>query len=147
MAYHAWHGGRSQEVYLKDCRLIEINQKGEHYVLANVNGELHSRLIVHPLQNIGIKNSVGLGSIATPPELQNKGYASELIRGIIQILSEQRIEHIFLYSDLSPEFYARFEFQILPNQFQKQENSICMVRTQSFDLLINNPKICLLPYL
>ena len=46
---------------------------------------------------------------------------------------------IFLFSDIAPRYYERFGFRSLPPEYQKHENSVCMIRTRSLDEFLESP--------
>ena len=67
--------------------------------------------------------SCGLGSVATPPELRGKGYASKLINMIKnELLQNQNNTALFLHSDIDKTFYRRLGFTVT-------EGSDCMYIT------------------
>ena len=124
MGFDVWSTG-SMEEYIAICHSSRKYQQGCWYVLENNHGTLMSSLIVYKL---GI-NKYGIGSIATPKELRGKGLASKLISDVIQkIEQESQDAVIFLYSDIHPEFYERFNFIRLPMSAQRYGKTTCMVR-------------------
>jgi predicted GNAT family acetyltransferase len=65
-----------------------------------------SSLIVYQREFGLLEGSRGLGSIATPPELRGKGYASKLINLVKdELFQDQNSKALFLHSDIDKEFY------------------------------------------
>jgi predicted N-acetyltransferase YhbS len=132
LGFHAWGEGKTREEFLDECRASSKYAKGQWFVLADADGTFLSKLIVYPLEKTGVPRSLGLASIATPPEFQNCGYASELISEVLRSLSAEGTEHFLLFSDIAPAYYERFGFQVLTARFQTRAESVCMVRTPAF---------------
>lgn len=103
-------------------------------VLEDENGNLVSSLIVYELN----PNQYGIGSIATPLDLRNKGYASSLISDVIHIIENKSPDGIiFLYSDIEPEFYERFNFIRMPALTQRYKTTTCMARGKDVDRILD----------
>jgi predicted acetyltransferase len=127
MGFDAWSDGASEEDYLNGCRNSEKYKKGTWYILLD-GPQMVSSLIVY---NFG-ETEFGIGSISTPVNLRNRGFASKLIFEVIaEIESEFKKPIFFLYSDISPEFYRRFGFNKISKSAQKYDHSVCMVRGKS----------------
>lgn len=141
MGFHAWHEGQSEEAFLEECRASKKYRSGVWYVLVDSDQTFLSKLIVYPLDAIGMGNTKGLASIATPPFFQGRGYASTLIREVIRNLTDEGVEHLILFSDISPAYYEKFGFRPLPNRFQSRDGSVCMVRTDSYGQWDNDLKL------
>jgi len=77
------------------------------------------------LQSINNKNVYGIGSVLTPSSYKHKGYATELLKNCIKQINNDSFT--FLYSEVNPAFYERFNFRVLPPNLQKDAESICMV--------------------
>lgn len=72
-----------------------------------------SSLIVYQREFGLLEGSRGLGSVATPPELRGKGYASKLINMIKnELLQNQNNTVLFLHSDIDKTFYRRLGFTV-----------------------------------
>ncbi len=123
MGYDAWSDGTSEEDYLNGCRNSTKYKKGTWYILLD-GLQMVSSLIVY---NFG-ENVFGIGSISTPINLRTKGFASKLIFEVIAEIENEFIKPIFfLYSDISPEFYKKFGFNVVSKSGQKYDHSVCMV--------------------
>lgn len=134
MGFDVWAEGASETDYLDSCRTSPKYKKGTWYVLEE-DSYLLSSLIAYQQ---GPKQ-FGIGSISTPKSLRKNGYASYLILNVIAELEEMDPEvTIFLYSDISPEFYEKFGFQRLPAELQRYKTTICMARGSAVQNLITD---------
>ncbi|MEI8199493.1 MAG: GNAT family N-acetyltransferase [Eubacteriales bacterium] len=134
--YNVWSKNRSFEQYYTDnCK---EDAYGTRYVIED-NGEIVSSLILLTLRSICGKLVYGIGSVLTPPIYKYKGYATELLENCIQQLDVD-VSLVFLYSEIDPAFYERFNFRILPPYLQKDADSVCMVLCDddSWQVLINS---------
>ena len=117
----------SEADYLATCHANTKYKEGTWYILSK-NDQLVSSLVVYKFA----VDEFGFGSIATPPPLQKMGYASILINDVIAKIEAQRPSpNIFLYSDIDPHFYEKFNFVSLPPKTQKYKTTTCMVRSQT----------------
>ena len=124
MGFDVWADGKTLADYLVGCRESPKYARGEWFVTTIGNAPVSS-LILYSF-SAGV---FGIGSIATDLTHRKKGYASLLIEGVVNLLARERsAKHVFLYSDLSPEFYERLHFRRLPAELQKALNTVCMVR-------------------
>jgi len=129
MGFDVWAEGGKDE-YLTECRTSQKYARGSWYVLENEDDKLVSSLIVYDFG----QNQYGIGSIATPKELRKQGYASALISDVIREIENISAEAtIFLYSDIEPEFYERFDFVKVPTSAQRYKTTTCMVRGGDID--------------
>lgn len=123
--YKEWSKNRTFEQYCIDN--AKEDAYGTRYVI-DVNNEIGSSLIILKLRDIFGKRVYGIGSVLTPKIHAGKGYATELIKNFIKQEELKRENFfIFLFSDINPEFYKRFNFKIMPSKFQRYEKSVCMV--------------------
>lgn len=129
MGFDVWSDGLSVEQYLKSCSESTKYKKGQFIVLEK-NEELIASLIIYDFG----KNQYGIGSIAVPENLRNKGYGSKIIQETIFMLEakSQNIS-IFLYSDINYKFYEKFGFKPLLKSQQKYSSSTCMVKNIECD--------------
>lgn len=127
MGADIWALGALEPDYLATCHANTKYKEGTWYVLSKDN-HLVSSLVVYKFA----EDEFGFGSIATPPPLRKMGYASILIRDVItKVEAEVQSSNIFLYSDIDPQFYDKFNFVSLPPMTQKYKTTTCMVRSQS----------------
>jgi predicted acetyltransferase len=129
MGFDVWAEGSEGE-YLSECQTSSKYARGTWYVLENENGKLTSSLIVY---NLG-PDQFGIGSIATPKLLRKQGYASRLISDILKKIDKDSPKaSVFLYSDIEPEFYKRFNFVHIPAVAQRYKATTCMVRGKEIE--------------
>ncbi|OZI11220.1 GNAT family N-acetyltransferase [Bacillaceae bacterium SAS-127] len=128
MGYDVWGDAMPSEEYVTICRKSSKYEKGQWYVLEDTGKkELLSSLIVYTLPPSGDLMVKGIGSIATPLQLRQKGYASLLVKQVIMQLEEnENCQLVFLYSDIGTEFYKRLQFVEVPASKQRYQESTCM---------------------
>ena len=110
MGFDVWGGSASVYEHLACCYNSGKYQKGTWYVLIEQE-QIVSSLIVYQREFGLLEASRGLGSLATPPELRGKGYASKLISLVKdELFQNQNSKALFLHSDIDKEFYRRLGF-------------------------------------
>lgn len=122
--YKVWSKDRTFEQYFTENR--KEDEFGTRYVIED-QGVIVSSFILLNLKSIGVKEVYGIGSVLTPPAYKHKGYATALLKNCIQEISVNT-SLVFLYSEIDPDFYGRYNFRVLPLELQKDADSICMVR-------------------
>jgi N-acetylglutamate synthase-like GNAT family acetyltransferase len=133
MGFDAWAENSSESQYLEACRSSPKYKRGTWYVLED-SGSLLCSLIVYEFSPLHF----GIGSIATPKVLRRKGHASDLISKIVAELERNRgAKILFLYSDISPEFYEKFGFRRVPPEMQKYKTTTCMARGSDIQRVID----------
>lgn len=120
--YKVWSKDRSFEKYCDDNS--KEDAYGTRFVLED-NGEIVSSLIWLDIKGMYSKKVCGIGSVLTPANYKNKGYATELLKNCLQQINTDNAI-VFLYSEVNPAFYERFQFRVLPANLQKDAESICM---------------------
>jgi predicted acetyltransferase len=120
MGQDMWSDNMNEAEYLESCFKSEKYKKGEWWVLED-QSHVVSSLIVYKFKD----QSYGIGSIATSAHERQKGYGSKLLTDVMDIYKTFG-QLIFLYSDIEPSFYKRLGFKVLPNEYQKYKESICM---------------------
>jgi len=126
MGYDAWAEGQTEALYLERCRTSQKYKAGNWLVLC-INGIPISSLLIHNFGQWVAFQIRGIGSLATQPAYRGLGYAHEIIKYTIGNLSEiEKANVIFLYSDINPAFYQSVGFMSLPQQFQKEKDSVLM---------------------
>lgn len=124
MGYETWNQGKAVPDYLEFCFGSEKLNAGNWYGLYSADLMISS-LIVYQFD----PQTFGFGSIATETKHRGQGAAPRLIQNLIdKINSDNPQASIFLYSDISPDYYLRFGFLALPECSQKYPKSVCMVR-------------------
>jgi predicted GNAT family acetyltransferase len=134
MGFELWNEGLKEPEYLHLCRTLPKYDKGTWYVLAK-DEQLLSSLIIYTFGN----QQFGFGSIATPKSLRKQGFASQMITASIdKIKNENDNPVIFLYSDIDPKFYEKFDFFKLPQTTQRYKNTICMVWGKNIEMFLSD---------
>ncbi|WP_339271702.1 GNAT family N-acetyltransferase [Paenibacillus sp. FSL R5-0470] len=136
MGYDVWGDNLPYEEYITMCQASKKYKKGKWYVLeATGTKQLLSSLTVYDLNLSDDQIVKGIGSFATPLYLRKKGYASLLVKETINKLEqEEKCNNFFLYSDIGIEFYKELGFSVLPNEFQKYKDSVCMYYSKENDI-------------
>ena len=122
MGFDVWGESNSVEQYLQECYSSEKYRRGTWYVLVKSRNQPVCSLITYNFDD----EKIGIGSIATQPDLRGKGLASLLVKNFIDSLTTSD-KMIFLYSDISPKLYERLGFIALPKHLQQYKTSTCMV--------------------
>ena len=125
MGFDAWGDEYTGPDYLKACGESAKYIKGIWYVLEQ-NYLPISSLIVYVKQFSLPDKCAGIGSIATVPGYRKRGYGALLIKNVIQLLKEQDIDAIYLFSDIAPHYYQKFGFELICAE-QPYEDTHCMV--------------------
>lgn len=121
--FKIWNKGRTFEKYCVDNS--KEDSFGTRYGI-EVGGNIVSSLILLRLGHIDQDTVYGIGSVLTFGGHLGNGYAKELIRDCMTKAQEED-KYIFLYSEINPSFYERFEFRQLPDYLQKNDKAVCMV--------------------
>ena len=122
MGFDIWGEGQAERVYLEQCRASPKYKAGRWYALADERLILLSSLVTY---KIG-PGAAGIGSIATPPALRRRGLATRLITDMLALLTQEGVKTVFLFSDITPEFYEKLGFRKLPAGLQRYPKSACM---------------------
>lgn len=129
MGFETWNQGKSEKEYLEYCYNSEKLNAGQWFGIYLQN-QLVGSLIVYKFT----KDEFGFGSIVTEKKFRGQGVAQYLIQSLIeQLQSENENLVLIIYSDISPEYYQKFGFQILPPSSQKYPKSACMIRGQEIE--------------
>lgn len=125
--FDVWADKICKDEYLQDCRTSGKYQKGEWWI-ADRDGRMVSSMIVYR-DVFGLPpGSLGLGSVATPPESRRRGNASQLIKTYLDMRQNESVLAVFLFAEVKPEIYERLGFVVLPTELQKYAGSFCMVK-------------------
>lgn len=131
MGYDAWGDGKSLDDYLAVCRASKKYAAGVWWVQTRGDGRPVSALLTHEIPIPGDACAIGLGSIATAPDLRGQGHASRLIREVLSRHERDAgTEVFFLFADISPRFYERFGF-VSSEPCPQKPQSMLMVRAES----------------
>jgi len=121
--FDAWHGGKTFDQYCADKNLDPNHVRGTRYLLADVSGWPVSGLNVLRFR----ESLIGLASVATSPEQRGKGYASLLLRAVMELHRfAQPDTRFLLFSEVKPSIYERHGFRVLPPEHQRFPKSLAM---------------------
>lgn len=131
MGIDAWGDGQDRDHFLEGCRTSSKYAKGTWFILEDVDGKPVSSLITYNLDPVNGKPAVGIGSVATEPVERRKGHAGQLIWEVMNLFHDRDGSQVFyLWADVDPEFYEKFEFVRLPDKYQARAGSTVMIRCQ-----------------
>jgi predicted GNAT family acetyltransferase len=75
---------------------------------------------------------IGLASVATSPDQRGKGYASLLLRAVMELHRFAQLDTRFLlFSEVKPSIYERHGFRVLPAEYQRFTKSLAMATGDS----------------
>ena len=121
--YDAWKQGKAFEQYCADKDGDPNHVRGTRYLLEDVSGQPVSALNVLRFR----ASLIGLASVATTPDRRGKGYASLLVRAVMEL---HRFAHpdarFLLFSEVKPAIYERHGFRVLPAEHQRFPHSVAM---------------------
>ena len=121
--FDAWHEGRTFEAYRASKDTDPNHLRGTRYLLETLDG-----LPVAALNTLRFDaGSLGLASVATDPVQRGKGYASLLVRGVMELHRFLQGDLRFLlFSEVPPSVYERHGFRVLPPEHQRFLPSVAM---------------------
>lgn len=138
LGYDAWGEGLTLEEHIEKCMNSPKYEDGEWYVIVDTDiDQVVSALIAYDLHKPGEPIVKGLGTFATEPFTRKRGYGSKLIEQTIQELAGENCYHFFLYSDIDTSFYKQFGFTVLPDRFQKYDDTVLMYYGGNDELDLN----------
>jgi|GEM_PF-1533251 len=118
-----WGAGISLEQYAEYHRLIRTHQWSKdnfkHLVLVNNKNELLSSCkVYHHRLRVGSElfKLCGIGAVFTPLLNRGKGYATQMLKALLDDLKTSGLDLALLFSDISPEFYEQFGFRLIPKK-------------------------------
>jgi GNAT superfamily N-acetyltransferase len=90
--------------------------RGTRYLLEDLSGQPVSALNVLRFR----ESLIGLASVATLPDQRGKGYASLLLRAVMELHRFAQLDTRFLlFSEVRPAIYERHGFRVLPPEHQR----------------------------
>ncbi len=124
-----WGEGISEVEYLQLCRGSIKYKSGQWYLFERADGRIASAVITYFLAPVLEKTTLGVGSLATHPELRKNGFASEALAALLAGYSRQfSVEQFFLFAEINLHFYEKLGFIALPPALQAYQDSVCMLR-------------------
>lgn len=113
MGFDVWGDKLSRSEYLNGCQNSPKYRSGTWYVLV-VDDTPVSSLIVYSEQFGPGQGCVGIGSVATHPEMRRQGFGYHLVEGVTeQLLSDTDVDAVFLHSDIQHTFYQKLGYSTI----------------------------------
>lgn len=121
--YDAWKHDKTFDQYCAAKDSDPHHLRGTRYLLEDV-----ARQPVAALNVLRFRESlIGFASVATTPEQRGKGYASRLLRAVIELHRFAQVDVRFmLFSEVKPAIYERHGFRVLPPEHQRFPKSLAM---------------------
>jgi len=121
--YDAWNNGNSVDDFCASYERDRNHLRGTRYLLEDASGQPVSALnVLHFRESL-----IGLASVATSPEQRGKGYASRLLRAVMELHRFAQLDTRFLlFSEVKPTIYERHGFRVLPADHQRFPKSVAM---------------------
>jgi len=114
--FDAWGQGKTFEQYCADKERDPHHVRGTRYLLEDLSGQPVSALNVLRFR----ESLIGLASVATLPDQRGKGYASLLLRAVMELHRFAQLDTRFLlFSEVRPAIYERHGFRVLPPEHQR----------------------------
>ena len=121
--YDAWKHGKTFDQYCADKDQDPNHVRGTRYLLEDAAGQPVSALNVLRFR----ESLIGLASVATSPDQRGKGYASLLLRAVMELHRFAQLDTRFLlFSEVKPAIYERHGFRVLPAEHQRFPKSLAM---------------------
>jgi GNAT superfamily N-acetyltransferase len=126
--YDAWGEGRPPEQFVADYAIDKNHVRGVRYLLEVPTG--------NPVANLNTlrfsQGLVGIASLSVDPKHRRKGYASALVRAVMELFRmENPGVRFVLFSEVNPTMYERLGFRRLPHEHQHHLPSVAMVTGDS----------------
>ena len=115
--YEEWGGAHSSlEDFIAHYGTDRNHLRGTAYILEHLNGTRVAG--VNTLRFA--RHRIGLARLATSRDFRGQGWASLLVRSVIEIFRSEDAETRFLlFSEIAPAFYERLGFRVLPADQQR----------------------------
>jgi predicted GNAT family acetyltransferase len=121
--YDTWKHDKTFDQYCADKDSDRNHLRGTRYLLEDISGQPVSALNVLRFR----ESLIGLASVATSPEQRRKGYASLLLRAVMELHRfAQPDTRFLLFSEVKPSIYERHGFCVLPPEHQRFPKSRAM---------------------
>jgi predicted GNAT family N-acyltransferase len=128
LGYKEWSKGKSFDEYVKD------HQKGTHYVLIDDIGEIYGSLNVEQYD----ESIFGLGNIVIKRGKRGLGLGKLIVQlAIEEVKKVNNDPSILLHSEIHPDFYKKFGFEILPEKFQTHKGIVSMLYSNKLAKITN----------
>jgi GNAT superfamily N-acetyltransferase len=121
--YDAWKHGKTFDQYCADKDTDPDHLRGTRYLLEGAAGQPVAALNVLRFR----ESLIGFASVATSPDQRGKGYASRLLRAVMELhrFAQPDVRFV-LFSEVKPSIYERHGFRVLPAEHQRFPKSQAM---------------------
>ncbi len=113
-----WPHAEDPEEHLQK-RLASTQHKRAVWYAGIVENCVVCSLGAYPYELFGpdgkVKTARVFGAVFTPAAERGQGYASQLLRSVMQSYEAQGIYDFLLYSDIEPQFYEKLGFESVPS--------------------------------
>lgn len=126
--YDAWGEGRSIKEFVDEYATDKNHLRGTRYLFEPPRGA--------PVANVNTirfsRDLVGIASLSVNPNHRRKGYASALLRAVMELFRmENSGVRFLLFSEVKPEMYERLGFRRIPDEYQRHLPSVAMATGDS----------------
>lgn len=126
--FDAWKQDKTFEQYCSGKDTDRNHLRGTRYLLEDAAGQPVAALNVLRFR----ESLIGFASVATSPEQRGKGYASLLLRAVMELHRFAQLDTRFmLFSEVKPAIYERHGFRVLPAEHQRFPKSLAMATGES----------------
>jgi GNAT superfamily N-acetyltransferase len=127
--FDAWARQQTLEAFVASYETSRNHLRGARYLL-----ELTDGAIVADLNTLRFaRGVVGIASVATAPAQRGRGYATLLLRAVLEIVRFQvdgiegeRPPRFLLFSEVPPRTYEGCGFRVLPDEHQRFLPAVAM---------------------
>jgi GNAT superfamily N-acetyltransferase len=121
--YGEWKQDKTFDQYCAGKDTDRNHLRGTRFLLDNAAGQPVSALNVLRFR----ESLIGLASVATSPDQRGQGYASLLLRAVMELHRFAQLDTRFLlFSEIKPAIYERHGFRVLPSEHQRFPKSQAM---------------------
>ena len=139
--YDRWGRGATLDEFLEVDRVNPDMRRGERWFMRDSAGEKVSVLNVLRFA----RGVVGIASVATRPGKRGQGFASLLLRSVMELLwIEDSSTRFLLFAEIRPEMYERLGFRLLPEAEQYCKPALAMMTGAA--LLTDTERACIREY-
>ncbi len=116
-----------QDILVKRSRELLETEISRFYVLIHSEGNLAACAALYPFNGDGEVNAAELACVATDPDFQNRGFASQLLQHIEKDAKSKKIEQLFVLTTQAAHWFqeqgfAASDFDKLPTEKQSLYN-------------------------
>jgi hypothetical protein len=122
--YDVWSDGEDINLFIARYDDNPNHLRGTRYLLETFDGTILCNLNTRRFR----RGVMGIASVATAPEFRKQGWASLLLRAVMELMRHQNGAPVrfLLFSEVDPAFYRKFGFAELPDHQQHFKPSLAM---------------------